>query len=131
LEIENENDATVSLMDGEEAYFDNLHVLKETAFLEEIKELEAIVASASSSSEEKIHALEVKNEKIKMNTKEKELAKLIKDKGYENVYVEYEGNKVNVLIAKQDATKSDALDVMRSIYSNISTDYTPSIMFKS
>ena len=130
-EVENANDATVSLMDGETAYFDNLHVLKENAFLDEIKELEAIVASATSSSEEKIQALEVKSKKIKMNEKEKELAKIIKEKGYENVYVEYDGNKVNVLIAKQNATKSDALDVMRSIYSSISTGYTPAIMFKS
>lgn len=130
-EIENGNDAIVSLLDGETAYFDNLDVLKETAFLEEIKELEAIVASATSTSEEKIQALEVKNEKIKMNEKEKELAKLIKEKGYENVYVEYEGNKINVLVAKQDASKTDALDIIRSIYPSISSGYTPSIMFKS
>ena len=121
----------VAEKDGETAYFDNLEVLKETAFLEEIKELEAIVASASSTSEEKIQALEVKNEKIKMNEKEKELAKLIKEKGYENVYVEYEGNKINVLVAKQDASKTDALDIIRSIYPSISSGYTPSIMFKS
>ena len=63
-QVDNSNDATVSVIDGEKAYFDNLDILKEAAFLEEIKELEAIVASATSTSEEKIQALEVKNEKI-------------------------------------------------------------------
>ena len=80
-DVNQNGDEVISVVDGETAYFENLEVLKETAFLEELKELEAIVASANSSSEEKIAALEVKNEKIKMNQKEKELAKVIKDKG--------------------------------------------------
>ena len=126
-----ESDTIINVVDGETAYFDNLEILKETAFLEEIKELEAIVASASSSSEEKIAALEVKSEKIKMNEKEKQLSTIIKNKGYDNVYVEYEGNKVNVLVAKPEASKSDALEIIRSIYSSVGENYTPSDMFKS
>lgn len=130
-QVDNSNDATVSVIDGEKAYFDNLDILKEAAFLEEIKELEAIVASATSTSEEKIQALEVKNEKIKMNAKEKEIATIIKQKGYDNVYVEYEGNKVNVLVSKKDAGKTEALDIMRSIYSSLGEGYTPLISFKA
>ena len=130
-QVDNSNDATVSVIDGEKAYFDNLDILKEAAFLEEIKELEAIVASATSTSEEKIQALEVKNEKIKMNAKEKEIATIIKQKGYDNVYVEYEGNKVNVLVSKKDAGKTEALDIMRSIYSSLGDGYTPLISFKA
>lgn len=130
-EIDNSNDATVSIIDGEKAYFDNLDILKESAFLEEIKELEAIVASSGATSEEKIAALEVKNEKIKMNAKEKEITTIIKNKGYENAYVEYEGNKVNILVSKKDANKTDALEIMRSIYSSIGDGYTPLVSFKS
>lgn len=130
-QVDNSNGATVSVIDGEKAYFDNLDILKEAAFLEEIKELEAIVASATSTSEEKIQALEVKNEKIKMNAKEKEIATIIKQKGYDNVYVEYEGNKVNVLVSKKDAGKTEALDIMRSIYSSLGEGYTPLISFKA
>lgn len=130
-QVENSNDATVSVIDGEKAYFDNLEVLKETAFLQEIKELETIVASVTSTSEEKIQALEVKNEKIKMNAKEKEIVTIIKSKGYDNVYVEYEGSKVNVLVSKKDAGKTEALDIMRSIYSSLGEGYTPLISFKA
>lgn len=130
-EINNDNDAIVNIVDGEVAYFQNLEILKETALLEEIKELEAIVASASASSEEKIQALEVKSQKIKMNEKEKAFANAIKEKGYSNVYVEYEGKKLNVLVSKPDANKSDALEIMRTVYLSLEDGYTPSVMFKS
>ena len=126
-----QDDAQVSIIDGESAYFENLNVLKEAALLDEIKELEAIVASSSATSQEKIEALEVKNMKIKMNEKEKKLAKLIKEKGYGNVYVEYEGNKVNVLVSKENATKTEALEIMRTIYPVLDVGYTPSVMFKA
>lgn len=126
-----DDDQVVSVVDGETAYFDNLNVLKETAFLEEIKELEAIVASSTATSEEKIQALEVKNNKIKMNEKEKKLAILIKEKGYENVYVEYEGNKINVLVSKDNAGKTEALEIIRTIYPSLDEGYTPSVMFKA
>lgn len=129
--INNEDEVVVDILDGESAYFDNLEVLKEAAFLEEIKELEAIVASASATSEEKIAALELKNQKTKMNEKEKQLAETIKNKGYTNVYVEYEGDKINILVSKKDATKTDALDVMRTAYANLDEGYTPTVMFKS
>ena len=125
------DDVIVDIVDGESAYFDNLNVLKQNAFLEEIKELEAIVASSNTSSEEKIAALEVKNEKIKMNEKEKQLSLMIKEKGYSNVYVEYEDKKVNILVSKDKASKADALGIMRTVYSSIGVGYTPSVMFKS
>ena len=128
-EIDN-NDTVVELIDGEMAYFENLEILKQSAFKEEIKELEAIVASASSSKEEKINALEVKAEKTKMNAKEKQLANIIKEQGYDKVYVEYEGNKVNVLVGKKDSNKTDALTIIRSIYSSIN-GYTPIVTFKA
>ena len=124
-------DEVVSVVDGETAYFDNLNVLKETAFLEEIKQLEEIVASSNASSEAKLEALEVKNSKIKMNEKEKKLAALIKELGYQNVYVEYEGDKINILVSKDSATKSEALEIIRSVYPSLDTGYTPSVIFKS
>lgn len=129
--VENESDEVVSIVDGETAYFENLEILKQNAFLDEIKELEAIVANASSTKEEKINALEVKNLKTKMNEKEKQLANIIKEEGYSNVYVEYEGEKVNILVGKKDATKKDALIVIRSINSSINEGDIPSVMFKS
>ena len=129
-EIENQEDAVIDLIDGESAYFENLEVLKETSFLEEIKQLEEVVASATSSMEEKIEALEVKATKTKMNAKEKELSNIIKEKGYEKVYVEYEENKVNILIGKKDASKQDALNIIRTIYSSIN-GYTPIVSFKA
>ena len=125
------DDTIVEIIDGESAYFDNLNILKQSALLEEIRGYEAIVASATSTSEEKIAALESKTTKIKMNEHEKKLAQLIKEKGYSNVYVEYEDNKVNILVSKEDASKVDALDVMRTVYSSIGVGYTPAIMFKS
>ncbi len=130
-EVINESDVVVDVLDGESAYFDNLEVLKQSAFLDEIKELEAIVASSSATSEEKLQALEIKNQKTKMNEKEKQLSNTIKEQGYTNVYIEYEGDKVNVLVGKRDATKTDALNIIRTIYPSLDEGYTPSVMFKS
>ena len=130
VNTEVENDTIVELVDGESAYFENLEVLKESALLDDIKELEGIIASVSATSQEKINALEVKAEKIKMNEKEKTLANMIKQQGYEKVYVEYEGDKVNILVGKKDSSKSDALTIIRSIYSSLN-GYTPVVSFKA
>ena len=125
-----EDGGVVEVVDGETAYFENLEVLKQNAFIEEIKELETIVASATTSMEEKINALEIKAEKTKMNEKEKQLANIIKEKGYDKVYVEYEGDKVNILVGKKDYNKTDALTIIRSVYSSLN-GYTPVVSFKA
>ena len=129
--LENESPVVINTIDGETAYFENLDALKENAYLEEVSKLESIVASATSSSQEKIAALQAKNLKIKMNAKEKELAKSIKDSGYDNAYVEYEDDKINILVSKKDHNKSDALTILKVIAKQIDSKYTPYLSFKS
>ena len=128
--IENDDGVNVEIVDGETAYFNNLDVLKETAFLESLKGYDAIVASKDSSSEEKLEALNNKSDKIKVNESEKTLVQVIKEKGYTNVYVEYENKNVNVLVGKKDATFKDAEMIINSIYSYVTPDYVPIVTFK-
>lgn len=128
--IEINEGSSVEVIDGESAYFKNLDVLKESAYLEEIKVLDAIVASKDATSEEKVAALEAKNNKAKLNESEKSLTKIIKDKGYDNVYVEYENNNINILVSKKDATSSDAQIVIETIYPLIELNKTPIVTFK-
>ena len=75
-------------------------------------------------------ALEAKNNKAKLKESEKSLTKVIKDKGYENAYVEYENNTINILVSKKDATSSDAQLVIESIYPLIDINKTPIVTFK-
>lgn len=128
--IENNGVVDVEVVDGENAYFKNLDVLKESAYLEEIKLLDAIVASKETSSEEKVAALEAKNNKTKTIENEKLMTKAIKEKGFDNVYVEYENNNVNVLVSKKDATSKDAQIVIEAIYPLIEKGKTPIVTFK-
>lgn len=129
--IEEDEGVNVEVIDGEAAYFNNLDVLKETAYLQELKELDAIVASKETTSEEKIAALESKKNVIKTSENEKALAKAIKEKGYENAYVEYENKNINVLVSKKDATSKDAETIISTIYSLVDTSYIPLVTFKA
>ena len=56
---ENENSTQVSVTDGEDAYFESLELAKVNKLNDDIDELNSIVASSSSTMEEKIEALEM------------------------------------------------------------------------
>ena len=58
------------------------------------------------------------------------MSKAIKEKGFDNVYVEYENNNVNVLVSKKDATSKDAQIVIEAIYPLIEKGKTPIVTFK-
>ena len=126
----NNSEVVVEITDGESAYFENLEVLKQSTLNQEIKDLEAIIASGNTTSEEKLEALVSKHQKMKMNENEKKLANIVKEKGYDNVYVEYEDKSVNILVAKKDSSRSDALTIMRAVYPNVEVGYTPLVIFK-
>ena len=67
----------------------------------------------------------------KMNKDEKKLKQAIKEVGYSNVYVEYEGNIVNILVSKKDANKSDAVTIVKLAYEKLGNSYIPSVSFKA
>ena len=126
-----DNDAVVSVTDGEDAYFENLELAKVSKFTSDIDELNQIVASSSSTMEEKVSALEMIANKQKLNKEELALKQAIKEAGYTNAYVEYEDNTVNILVAKKDATKSDAVAIIKIAYEKLGNSYMPSISFKA
>ena len=128
--IQQGDGVNVEVVDGENAYFKNLDILKETSYLEEMKNLDAIVASKDTTSEEKVAALENKSEKTKINENEKKLTQLIKEKGYNNAYVEYENGNINILVSKKDATSKDAENIISLIYGEGITNKTPIVSFK-
>ena len=68
---------------------------------DDIDELNLIVASSSSTMEEKVEALEMIARKKKLNKEEIVLKQAIKEAGYSNAYVEYEDNLVNILVSKK------------------------------
>jgi len=125
------DDSVVSVTDGEDAYFENLELAKVSKLTSDIDELNQIVASSSSTMEEKVNALEMIAQKNKMSKEEEALKKVIKEAGYSNAYVEYEDNVVNILVAKKDATKSDAVTIIKLAYEKLGNSYTPSVSFKA
>jgi len=126
-----EDSTQVSVSDGEDAYFENLELAKVSKLTSDIDELNQIVASSSSTMEEKVNALEMIAQKNKMSKEEEALKKVIKEAGYSNAYVEYEDNVVNILVAKKDATKSDAVTIIKLAYEKLGNSYTPSVSFKA
>mgnify|MGYP003299451188 CR=1 FL=1 len=84
-----EGDAVVSVTDGEDAYFESLELSKVSALQSDIDELNQIVASGSSTMDEKVNALEMIANKKKLNKEENALKQAIKEAGYSNAYVEY------------------------------------------
>lgn len=126
-----DNSGVVSVVDGEDAYFESLELAKVNKINDDIDELNGIVASSSSTMEEKVHALEMIAQKKKTSEQEKILKQAIKEAGYSNVYVEYEDNVINILVAKKEASKSDAITIITLAYDKLGTSYTPSVSFKA
>lgn len=126
-----DDSAQVSVTDGEDAYFETLELAKVSKFNDDIDELNQIVASSSSTMDEKIQALEMIAQKNKMNKEETFLKQAIKEAGYNNAYVEYEGKTVNILVSKKEATKSDAVTIIKLAYDKLGNSYVPSVSFKA
>lgn len=129
--VNNGGDAVVSVTNGEDAYFENLELAKVSKFESDIEELNQIVASSSSTMDEKVSALEMIANKKKLNKEEASLKQAIKEAGYNNAYVEYEDNTVNILVSKKDATKSDAVTIIKLAYEKLGNSYIPSVSFKA
>ena len=129
--MDSENSGVVNVTDGEDAYFESLELAKVSKINNDIDELTGIVASSSSTMEEKVSALEMIAQKKKVSEQESELKKAIKEAGYSNAYVEYEDNVINILVAKKDASKSDAITIIKLAYDKLGTSYTPSVSFKA
>lgn len=129
--VGNGDDAVVSVADGEDAYFESLELAKVSAFKSDIDELNKIVASSSSTMDEKVSALEMIAQKNKKSKEEAALKLAIKEAGYSNAYVEYEDNTVNILVAKKEATKGDAVTIIKLAYEKLGNSYVPSVSFKA
>ena len=129
--VDNGDDAVVSVTNGEDVYFENLELAKVSKFNDDIDELNKIVASSSSTIEEKVSALEMIANKKKLNKEEQALKQAIKEAGYSNAYVEYEENTVRILVSKKEATKGDAVTIIRLAYEKLGNSYIPSVSFKS
>lgn len=126
-----EDSSQVSVTDGEDAYFESLELAKVSKFNDDIDELNGIVASSSSTMDEKINALEMIAQKNKMKKEEAALKQAIKEAGYSNAYVEYEDNMVNILVSKKEANKSDAVTIIKLAYEKLGNSYIPSVSFKA
>ena len=129
--VDTDNSGVVSVTDGEDAYFENLELAKVSKVNDDIDELNQIVASSSSTMEEKVSALEMIAHKKKISKEESALKQAIKEAGYSNAYVEYEDNVVNILVAKKEANKSDAVTIIKLAYEKLGASYTPSVSFKA
>lgn len=126
-----DDSAVVSVTSGEDAYFDNLELTKVSKLTSDIDELNSIVASSTSTMDEKISALEMIAHKKQLSKEEEILRRAIKEAGYSNAYVEYEDNTVNILVAKKDASKSDAVTIIKLAYDKLGSSYIPSVSFKA
>lgn len=129
--VNNGEDSIVSVIDGEDAYFESLELAKVSKLNSDIDELNGIVASSSATMEEKVNALEMIAQKNKKIKEENALKQAIKESGYNNAYVEYEDNTVKILVSKKEATKSDAVNIIKLAYNKLGNSYVPSVSFKA
>lgn len=126
-----DDSSQVSVTDGEDAYFETLELAKVSKFNDDIDDLNQIVASSASTMDEKVQALEMIAQKKKLNKEEASLKQAIKEAGYSNAYVEYEDKTVNILVSKKEATKGDAVNIIKIAYEKLGNSYIPSVSFKA
>ena len=94
-----------------------------------IAENNDIIAKESSTSESISEALETISQTKELKDKEKEILSLIQNAGYEDVYVEIDGNLVQVTIIKKDASHSDANNVIKTVLNNLGDEYQVEVKF--
>ena len=117
--------------DETEAYFVSLELQKTEAYEELIDEQESILASSTSTAEEKACALQEIARLEELMGKESEAVAAIVDAGYPAAYVETYDQGIKVVVYKDDATKQDAAVVMGLIIDEFGMELMPEIRFYS
>ncbi len=94
-----------------------------------ISENNAIVASASSTTDEKSIALETIQKTKQLINIEKEVVTELTNGGYNDVFVEISEKVIKVTVKKSGYTSKDANEVLRIVVSKVGTIYTPEVKF--
>lgn len=90
-----------------------------------------IIAKESSTSDSINEALETISETKNLGEKEKSIVAKVKELGYQDAYVEIEGQTIKVTVLKKEATQSDASKVIKEILNLVGDDYQVEVKFIS
>ncbi len=112
-------------------YFASLEVAKEEDYQLYIDEMNAIIASSEHSNDEKKEALENIEKRKNQKVLEKQTIDELKEKGYEQVFLEVAKKDIFVIVKYPDFANEDAAKIMSTIYKNFGQNYTIEIALKS
>lgn len=110
-------EVSVSVEEGENAYFVSLELEKESEYELYVAEQEDIVFSSEETNEAKVNALNNISTLNKIRDLEKELKSMIEDLGYTTAFVQIKNNTVRAIVSKKDATALDAATIIASLKS--------------
>lgn len=88
-----------------------------------------LIAEESSTSAIINQALETISQTKDLKDKEKEILNLIKNNGYQDVYVEIEDKLIKITILKKDANQSDANKVIKCVLEHLGEEYQVEVKF--
>ncbi|MBE6124625.1 MAG: SpoIIIAH-like family protein [Erysipelotrichaceae bacterium] len=106
---------SVSVEEGENAYFVSLELEKESEYELYVSSQEDVVFSSEESNAAKATALNNIYNLNKNRDKEKELKQAIIDLGYKTAFVQIKPDAVKAIVSKKDATPLDAATVIAAL----------------
>ena len=94
-----------------------------------IEENNSIIAQESSSAQTINEALETISETKNLTKQESELVNVVKELGYQQVYVEIQEKTVKVTILLKGATKTDASKIIDVVLEHLDSSYQVEVKF--
>jgi len=120
-----------NLESASDVFYENLEETKIDVYEDFVNSQNEIIASASSTNEEKANALQAIADKNKQLELENKVKAELKEIGYEKVYVEMNDETVTIIISKDDATKEDAAKAISAAFKVFGMNKYVEVMFKN
>ncbi|WLR43887.1 SpoIIIAH-like family protein [Bacillus carboniphilus] len=112
-------DGTIISSESSESVFDSLRLELEEQRSEREEHLEAVVASAEATTQEKNKAYDELRELNDLSSKEKVLETLIKSQGYDEALVRASEGNVRITVKSNELSKSDANKIIQLVKTEI------------
>ncbi len=127
IKVNPDSEVSATITPSQDVYFETLNYELDAKHQVIIDENVAVVVSSEYSNDQKEVALNnilSEKEKIKL---EKNLVKLIKEQGFNNVYVEYLPHCIKIVLKSDDITNEQIANIFTIVYENSKTKLHPEL----
>lgn len=127
IKVNPDSEVSATITPSQDVYFETLNYELDAKHQGIIDENVAVVVSSEYSNDQKEVALNnilSEKEKIKL---EKNLVKLIKEQGFNNVYVEYLPHCIKIVLKSDDITNEQIANIFTIVYENSKTQLHPEL----